>query len=82
MALLLFLIVGGLIGWVASILMGTDAQQGLIANIIVGIFGAGLGGWLAPQLGIKAESKLGAWAVAIGGAVLLIMILRVLGIFG
>ncbi|MEM8883377.1 MAG: GlsB/YeaQ/YmgE family stress response membrane protein [Planctomycetota bacterium] len=81
MGIVLFLIVGGVIGWLASLIMGTDGQQGLIANIVVGILGCGLGGWLAPKLGIKAEKPAAAWAVAIGGAVLLIVILRVLGIF-
>lgn len=80
MAFILFLVVGGLIGWVASIVMGTDAQQGVLGNIAVGIVGSALGGWLAPRLGIKAESTAAIWAVAIGGAVLLIAILRMLGL--
>ena len=81
MGIILFLIIGGVIGWVASLIMGTDGQQGIIANIVVGILGCGLGGWLAPKLGIKAEKTAAVWAVGIGGAVLLIVILRVLGIF-
>ncbi len=52
MSFIVWLIVGGLIGWVASLIMGTDAQQGLLLNIIVGIVGAFLGGFLiAPLLG-------------------------------
>lgn len=81
MNILLFLLVGGIIGWLASLFMGTAGQQGLIANIVVGILGSGLGGYLAPRLGIHPESPAGLWAVAIGGAVLLIAILRALGIF-
>ena len=81
MGFLLYLVVGGLIGWVASIIMGSDAQQGIIANIVVGILGSGLGGWLAPKLGIKPEKPAAVWLVAIGGSVLLIFLLRVLGIF-
>jgi uncharacterized membrane protein YeaQ/YmgE (transglycosylase-associated protein family) len=46
MNILVWLIVGGLIGWVASILMGTDGRQGLLLNVVVGIVGAFLGGWL------------------------------------
>jgi len=78
MGIVLFLIVGAIIGWVASLIMGTN--QSLLWNIIVGIVGSGLGGWLAPKLGIKAEKTAAVWAVAVGGAVVLILILRVLGI--
>jgi uncharacterized membrane protein YeaQ/YmgE (transglycosylase-associated protein family) len=47
-----WLIVGGLIGWIASKIMNTDAQQGIVLNIVVGIVGAFLGGYLiAPMLG-------------------------------
>ena len=52
MNFIIWLIVGGLIGWVASMIMKTDAQQGMILNVIVGIVGSMLGGWLiAPLLG-------------------------------
>ncbi len=46
MNIIVWLVVGGLIGWVASMFMGTDGRQGIIANIVVGIIGAALGGWL------------------------------------
>jgi len=80
MNLLLMLIVGGIVGWLASIVMKTNAQMGMIANVIVGIIGAGIGGWLAPMLGIAAEG-IGVWIVSIVGAMILIGILKVLGIF-
>lgn len=80
MNLLLMLIVGGIVGWLASIVMKTNAQMGMIANVIVGIIGAGIGGWLAPMLGIAAEG-IGVWIVSILGAMILIGILKVLGIF-
>ena len=52
MTLILIIIVGGIIGWVASMVMKTDAQQGILLNIVVGIVGALLGGFLlAPLLG-------------------------------
>src|ERR1700712_5079997 len=52
MNLIIWLVVGGLIGWVASMIMRTDAQQGAILNVIVGIVGSALGGLLvAPLLG-------------------------------
>ena len=50
MGILLMLIVGGLIGWVASMIMRTDAQQGIFLNIVVGIVGAFLGGLLFSSL--------------------------------
>ena len=77
---IVFLIVGGVIGWLGSLIMKTNAQMGLIANIVVGIIGSMLGGWLAPQLGIGV-SGMGVYLVAIGGAVLLILLLKVLGVF-
>ncbi len=46
MTILVWLVVGGLIGWVASVFMGTDGRQGIILNVVVGIVGAALGGWL------------------------------------
>ena len=49
---IIWLIVGGLVGWLASMVMKTDGQQGLILNIVVGIVGALLAGWfLSPLLG-------------------------------
>ena len=52
MNFIIWLIVGGLIGWLASIVMRTDAQQGLLLNVVVGIVGAFLGGILiAPLIG-------------------------------
>lgn len=50
MTFLLWLIIGGIIGWLASLVMRTDGQQGLILNVIVGIVGAFLGGWLLGPL--------------------------------
>jgi uncharacterized membrane protein YeaQ/YmgE (transglycosylase-associated protein family) len=80
MNLIVTLIIGGVIGWLASIVMKTNAQMGLIANIVVGIVGAWLGGWLAGSLGIAAQG-IGAYVVSVVGAVILIGILKVLGIF-
>lgn len=77
---IVLLIVGGAIGWLASLLMKTDAQMGLIANIIVGIIGSALGGWLAGQLGIAAGGAM-VYVVAILGAVVLIGLLKLIGVF-
>lgn len=80
MGIIMFLIVGGIIGWLASILMKTNAQMGLIANILVGVVGAGIGGWLAGALNIGGGVVVG-WIFAIAGAALLIAILKALGVF-
>lgn len=47
---IVWLVVGGVIGWLASIVMRTDAQQGILLNIVVGIVGAMIGGWLLSPL--------------------------------
>ena len=52
MNIIIWLIVGGIVGWLASLIMKTDAQQGIILNVVVGIVGAFLGGWLGGMLGI------------------------------
>jgi uncharacterized membrane protein YeaQ/YmgE (transglycosylase-associated protein family) len=81
MDILIAIVVGGIVGWIASFVMKTNAQMGIIANVIVGIVGSGVGHWLAPKLGIAAVGSVAQWLVAIGGAVLLILVLKVLGIF-
>ena len=75
------IVVGGLIGWLASLIMKTDAQMGLIANVLVGIVGSILGFWVAGLLGMTGESAIVGYAIAVVGAILLILILKVLGIF-
>jgi uncharacterized membrane protein YeaQ/YmgE (transglycosylase-associated protein family) len=79
---LISLIIGGVIGWVASMLMKTNAQMGLIANVVVGIVGSMLGYWLAGMLGIAAGGGIMRWLVAVAGASLLIFVLQKLGLFG
>jgi uncharacterized membrane protein YeaQ/YmgE (transglycosylase-associated protein family) len=52
MGIILWLVIGGVIGWLASIVMRTDGSQGIFLNIVVGIIGALLGGWLiSPMVG-------------------------------
>ena len=50
MGIIIWLIVGGIVGWLASLIMRRDAQQGIILNIVVGIIGAFIGGWLGSVL--------------------------------
>ena len=75
------LIGGAVVGWLASILMKTNAQMGTIANIVVGIVGSSLGFWLAGVLGLSASGPIVGWVVAVLGAALLIFILKAAGIF-
>jgi uncharacterized membrane protein YeaQ/YmgE (transglycosylase-associated protein family) len=81
MDLIVSLVIGGIVGWLASIVMKTNAQMGIIANIIVGIVGSMLGFWLAGVLGLASGGAVARWLVSIAGAAILIFILKALGIF-
>jgi uncharacterized membrane protein YeaQ/YmgE (transglycosylase-associated protein family) len=76
------ILVGALIGWLASILMKTDARQGALANIVIGIVGSALGRWLfGDVLNIGGATAAGSFSIlglvwGILGAVVLIAILR------
>jgi uncharacterized membrane protein YeaQ/YmgE (transglycosylase-associated protein family) len=74
-------IIGGIIGWLASIVMGTSAQMGVIANIVVGIVGANLGTWLGAVIGFAPLTGLAVIIESVAGASLLIVILRAFGLF-
>lgn len=83
MTLIIWLIVGGVIGWLASLLMRTDAQQGVLLNIVVGIVGALIGGWLiSPMVGLPTINdgsfSLGSVLVSLIGAVILLAIVNLL----
>jgi len=78
MNLIVTLVIGGVVGWLASLVMKTNAQMGIIANIVVGIVGSFLGFWVAGLIGLGASSGIGHWLIALGGAVLLILILKAL----
>jgi uncharacterized membrane protein YeaQ/YmgE (transglycosylase-associated protein family) len=75
---LLMIIVGGVIGWLASILMKTNAQMGIILNVIIGIVGSWLGLWIFALLGFAAWGRIARIIVMIVGACLLIFILKAL----
>jgi len=81
MGWIISLVIGGIVGWLASIVMKTNAQMGMIANVLVGIVGSSVGFWLAAQLGIAPNGGVMGFVVAIAGAALLIVILRALGLF-
>jgi uncharacterized membrane protein YeaQ/YmgE (transglycosylase-associated protein family) len=50
MNFIIWIVIGGILGWLASLVMKTDAQQGVLLNVVVGIVGALLGGWLLSPL--------------------------------
>ncbi len=76
MNFLLWVIFGALVGWVASLVMGTDREQGSILNVVVGIVGAVLGGWIMGVFGQAGVTgfNLYSFLVALAGAVVLIAI--------
>jgi uncharacterized membrane protein YeaQ/YmgE (transglycosylase-associated protein family) len=74
------LIIGGIVGWLASIVMKTNAQMGWIANVVVGVVGSLLGFWIAGLLRIAPAGGIPRFVVALAGAVLLIFILGKLGV--
>ena len=75
------IVIGGIVGWLASIVMKTNAQMGIIANVVVGVVGSVLGYWLAGLLGVPATSAVVGYIISIVGAVILIAILKAVGIF-
>ena len=81
MNFIIWLVVGGLIGWIASMIMKTNAQQGMILNVVVGIVGAFVGGLLiSPLLGVPTINQnafsVGALLVSLLGAVILLAIVN------
>lgn len=81
MNFIIWLVVGGLIGWVASMIMKTNAQQGMILNVVVGIVGAFIGCMLiSPLLGVPTINEnafsVGALLVSLLGAVILLAIVN------
>ena len=81
MNLIVWLFVGGIIGWLASLVMRTDARQGIVLNVVVGIIGGLLGGWLlSPLVGAgtinQSDFSLMGLLVSFGGAVILLLIVN------
>lgn len=79
---IIWLIAGAIIGWLASRIMGTNSQQGLLLDIVVGVVGAFLAGWfLTPLFGVgtinQSNFSLPALLVSLLGAVILLAIVRV-----
>jgi len=80
MGIILWVIFGGLVGWVASLIMKTDAEQGMLLNIIVGVVGAVIGGWFMSIIGESGvmDFNLYSFLVALLGACVLIALVKAL----
>ena len=83
MNFIIWIVVGGLLGWVASMIMKTDAQQGVLLNILVGIVGALVGGWmLAPLFGTGTINQnnfsISGLLISLFGAIILLAFVNLL----
>jgi uncharacterized membrane protein YeaQ/YmgE (transglycosylase-associated protein family) len=79
MGIIAWIIVGGIAGWLASLVMKTNSRQGCLTDIIVGVIGGFLGGWLLTQLGMGGDMtgiNIGSIFVAFVGAVIFLAILK------
>ena len=80
MGFIVWIIVGGIVGWLASLIMKTDAQQGLFLNVVVGIVGAAVAGFLiSPMLGVGSINtgiSVASTLVSLVGAVILLALIN------
>ena len=78
MSIVLWIVFGAIVGWLASIIMKTNGQQNLLLDIIVGIVGAVLGGWIMSMFGQESASGFNfySFVVALIGAVVLLAIVK------
>ena len=76
MTWILIIIIGGILGWLASIVMRTDAQQGILLNIVVGIVGAFIGGLIFNRGDINDGVNVTSFLVSLVGAVILLAIVN------
>ncbi len=78
MGIIIWIVFGGIVGWVASLVMKTDGQQGVVLNVIVGVVGAVVGGWIMNLLGESGGGGINLYSflVALLGACILIAVVR------
>ena len=74
--IIVWLIVGGIVGWLSSMVMRTDAQQGILLNIVVGIVGAFIGGLIFSGGSINADITVTSFIVSLIGAIILLAIVN------
>ena len=77
MNLIIFLVIGALAGWLAGVIM-KGGGFGVIGNIVVGVVGSFLGGWLLPKLGLSIGGDFGGFITAVIGAVILLFSVRLI----
>ena len=77
MDVIIFLVIGALAGWLAGVIM-KGGGFGVIGNIVVGVVGAFLGGWLLPKLGVSIGGDFGGFITAVIGAGILLFIVRLI----
>lgn len=78
MGIIAWIVLGALAGWIASKIMGTDAEQGWLANIVVGIVGALIGGFVFNLLGGSGVTGFNIWSLLVAtlGSLILLSILK------
>ena len=76
MDLVMTLATGGLVGWLASLVLSANRQMSVLGFILVGVVGSVLGAWLAGVLGIAVQGSSGQWLVSFVGAALLVWLVR------
>lgn len=79
MGIIIWLVIGGVVGWIASMIMRTDAQQGIILNVVVGIIGAAIGGLILGRGEINnAPLTVTTFLVSLAGAVILLAVVNLI----
>jgi uncharacterized membrane protein YeaQ/YmgE (transglycosylase-associated protein family) len=78
MGIIIWLIIGGIVGWLASLIMRTDAQQGILLNIVVGIVGAFIGGLIFTGGSINDGVTLYSFIISLLGAIILLAIVNLI----
>lgn len=80
MGIIAWIILGGIAGWIGSLIMKTDASQGILMNVVVGIVGAFLGGFLFSFFGAEGVSGFNFYSllVAVAGSVVLLWLYRLM----
>ena len=74
--IIIWLVIGGIVGWLASLIMRTDAQQGILLNIVVGIVGAFIGGLIFNRGDINQDINVTSFIVSLVGAIILLAIVN------
>jgi len=79
MELIAFLVLGGIAGWIASLIMGTDGSQGILLNVVVGVIGAFIGGMLFNTFGTAGVTGFNIYSLVVAtlGAIVLLWLVRI-----